>query len=254
MKQPLRFIVWMAVFFSFGMTCHAQKDVYNQIASMEYRQWKFTPEYYYYSWYMKKIDLGLFTIKTKVPGLGMHDNGPGGIGFPGDNYVNEPWRMMSPLRASTVAEALLESRNTESEKDYWNKIMTKDLMVIADRSTNLPMVGAKSVTADEREEISQSILDMLFEISELDNLKKYAQLLVEFRLQYDAINQEVDLIAGSNEDNSRRLRSLQDCNNRLRKLQDEVASAFKFIRTMEDPWMKEMSKVYPTSFRNKKNK
>ena len=56
MKQPLRFIVWMAVFFSFGMTCHAQKDVYNQIASMEYRQWKFTPEYYYYSWYMKKID------------------------------------------------------------------------------------------------------------------------------------------------------------------------------------------------------
>ena len=127
-------------------------------------------------------------------------------------------------------------------------------MVIADRSTNLPMVGAKSVTADEREEISQSILDMLFEISELDNLKKYAQLLVEFRLQYDAIHQEVDLIAGSNEDNSRRLRSLQDCNNRLRKLQDEVASTFKFIRTMEDPWMKEMSKVYPTSFRNKKNK
>ena len=116
------------------------------------------------------------------------------------------------------------------------------------------MVGAKSVTADEREEISQSILDMLFEISELDNLKKYAQLLAEFRLQYDAIHQEVDLIAGSNEDNSRRLRSLQDCNNRLRKLQNEVASTFKFIRTMEDPWMKEMSKVYPTSFRNKKNK
>ena len=161
---------------------------------------------------------------------------------------------MTPLRATAVAEALMESRNTESEKDFWNKIQIKDLVVYTDRSTNLPVVGAKSVTADEREAISQNILDMLFEISELDKDNKYQQLLDDYRMQYDAIHEEVDLIGSSHEDNAKRLRNLQECNNRLRKLEKKVAGAFNIIRNTEGPGVKQLSNVYPTSFRYKKNK
>ena len=250
MKHTIRFIALSAAFIGCHMTGYAQKDVYNQIASMEYKQWKFTPESYYYSWYKEKIDLGLFSIKIDVPGLGIHDRGPGGIGL-GDNYVNEPWRMMSPLRATTVAESLLEARNTESEKDYWNKILVKDLTVTLDRSTNLPIVGAATVTEDEREEVSQQILDILFDITESDKDNKYDELVAGLRLEYDAIHEEVNLISNSNEDNSRRLRSLQDCNNRLRKLKDKVAVISSYLEVTNDPWMQGLSGVYPTSFRHK---
>lgn len=250
MKQQIKISMLLIGLLLYQLPVLAQNDYYNQIASMEYRQWKFTPRSYYYSWDYKRV----FGIKIPIPGMGVHDRGPAGVGIGGDNYVNEPWRLMTPLRATAVAEALMESRNTESEKDFWNKIQIKDLVVYTDRSTNLPLVGAKSVTADERDEISQSILDMLFEISELDKDNNYRQLLDDYRMQYDAIHEEVDLIGSSHEDNSRRLRNLQECNNQLRKLQKKVAGAFNIIRHMEGSGLKQLSNVYPTSFRYNNDK
>ena len=234
----------------------SSSDIYNQIASMEYKQWSFTPKWYYYNKYWGTVvDMPwpIPDIKGWIPGLGVHDSQ--GYVVPtlpyvpfynliGDNYVNQKWRQMFPLRTAAAAESNLQAVQTESEKDFWNDIQIKDLAVFTDRSTNLPVIGARSVTSDERDELSQHILDRLFQIRELGGeADTYKELVEELRMEYDVIHEEVDLIGGSHEHNANRLRSLQGCNNRLRKLSRKVDSAYKLISNMEDPAMKHLSTV-----------
>lgn len=242
-----------------GIPAMAQsdEDYYNQVASMEYKQWKFTPKYYYYSWYRVSIKVLGVKISWDEPGLGIHDNGPMGIGG-GDGYVNQKWRQMLPLRGETVTASLLSSNNTDNEKGYWGDVFAKDLVTYFDRGISLagveikiPILNARSITKDETEEVSQRILDMLFKIEELDKGKKYEDLVNSFRLQYDAIHQEMDMTANVHEDNAKRLKGLQKSNDRLRKLHRKVGSAYKLVSFAEDSTMKAFEGFYPTSFRKK---
>ena len=239
---------------------HAQDesdgDIYNQVASMEYKQWSFSPDWYYYNRYWGTvIDMPwpIPNVRGWLPGLGVHDSQGWVVptlpyvpfyNFIGDNYVNEDWRQMYPLRVEAAGEAWLQAGQTEREKNFWNKIQVKDLAVYTDRSTDLPLIGANTVTKDEREDLSQNILDNLFKIRELGGeADKYKELVEDLRLEYNVIREEITLVNSSHEHNANRLRNLQDCNNRLRKLDKKVQATYKLINNMEDPAMKNLSAV-----------
>ena len=237
MKRILMFFL-VTCFFT-GKMCaqdESDEDIYNQIGSMEYKHWYFSPRGYYYSWDYKRV-LG---IKIPIPGLGIHDNGPAGIGIGGDHYVDERWRQMYPLRVTASSEALLQAGQTEDEKKFWKEINIKDLLVYADRSTDLPLVGARSVTSDDRDEFSQRILDDIHEIRELGG-KENERIADDLRMEYDIIHEEIGIVANAHEANANRLRTLQACNNRLRKLSKKSAAIYAAQRLKDEPWMKTLS-------------
>lgn len=191
-----------------GVAKH-DKDNYNQWASMEFKQWSFTPKSYYYSWYMK--DYGLF--KTKVPGVGVHDKGPAGIGIGGDNYVNEPWRLMTPLRKSAVVESSTESSQEREQKNKWNEIFKKDLLTIADREVD----AAYAITKDARDQAAASIAGSLTGLP-LEGSAAAA-------LEYARIKSNINTIHGAQIDNAKRLVVYQNENQALDNLQDAVSRA-----------------------------
>lgn len=126
----------------------ADRHNYNQWASMEFRQWYFTPQWYYYSWYTVYV-LG---VPIRLAGLGIHDNGPAGAGL-GDHYVDESWRQMTPLRLTSVAEQTLETEHNKEEKEEWNEVYQKDLLTIADRNLDI----GYSITEDRRSELIKDV-------------------------------------------------------------------------------------------------
>ena len=242
-------------------------DLYNQFSSMEYRKWGFTPKWYYYSWYRKSIRVLGVKISWDEPGLGVHDNGPAGIAG-GDGYVNERWRMMSPLRVTAATEAALQANNTDDEREFWKDINIKDAAVFLDRSTDLPLVGASAVTSVDRDEFSQQILDNIYAIRRLadedqqltsgshtnpswaqdgDILErpssKYDDIADELKLEYDVIREEISAVANSHEANANRLRLLQDCNNRLQKLSRKSSSIYATLYAADQPWMKNLTQM-----------
>ena len=229
-------------------------DIYNQIASMEYKQWSFSPDWYYYNRYWGTVvDMPwpIPDVRGWLPGLGVHDNQGYVVptlpyvpfyNFIGDNYVNEDWRQMYPLRVEAAAEAWLQAIQTEKEKNFWNKIQLKDLAVYTDRSTDMPLIGANAVTKDERDELGQNINDYLFKIRDLGGQSdKYKEVVEDLRLEYNVIREEATLVNSSHEHNANRLRNLQDCNNRLQKLNKKVISTYKLLSGAEDPFMKAFS-------------
>lgn len=243
MRTRIRFLAMVLLSVLYHGQSFAQNDYYNQLASMETgQQWKFSPRAYYYSWDYDYV-LG---VKIWIVGTGVHDNGPGGIGIGGDGYVDEKWRIMTPLRAITVTQSALQGRNTEKEKNYWKDVNLRDLLVFADRSTDIPLVGAKAVTKDERDEYSQQILDNMFNIRELG--AKYNDVAKNIRMQYDEIREEISIVGSAHEDNARRLRSLQECNNRLKELADQSMKLYQYLKIVEDPTMKALDNVVRSRF------
>ena len=167
------------------------KDKQNQLASMEYIQWKFTPESYYYSWYWQKI----IFFKIKLPGLGVHDNGFAGLNIPpGDDYVNEEWRKMTPIRAGTALETLGEVRKRTETDNQWTSLMQKDLIEIADNS--LDLTGSYSTARSRLNKCRQRL-------ASYRQLTSYQQSQAEDELLF--INQSIEDIYTSGMGSSRKM-------------------------------------------------
>lgn len=194
---------------AFGMQhMYAQhdKDNYNQWASMEYKQWKFTPESYYYSWYKKKIDLGLFSIKIDVPGLGVHDNGPGGIGIGGDGYVDQRWRQMQGLRSAATVTHIMESSYSKKEDEHWNTVYKEDLATYADRSLEV----SYSITGDTRNRLKKQITENLDAMDD--------ETAENFRKEYNRILANINDIHNAHMDNAKKIVAYENENRSLEKL------------------------------------
>ena len=216
-------------------------DLYKQIASMEYKSWGFSPKWYYYSWYRESIKVLGVTISWDEPGLGVHDDGPAGIGG-GDSYVDQKWRQMYPLRLTAAGESVTQARYTDNEREFWEDINIKDAAVYLDRSTSIPLIGASAVTSDDRDEYGQQILDNIFKIRDLGG-EQNEDIADWLRTEYDTIMEEVNLLKNVHEANSNRLRSLQSCNNRLKKLSRKSNSIYAGRAIMEEPWVKNLEQV-----------
>ena len=227
-------------------------DVYNQIASMEYKQWSFTPKWYYYNKYWGTVinmPWPLPDVKGWIAGIGMHDK-QGWVtptlpyvpyyNFIGDNYVNEKWRQMYPHRLTASAEAEVQAGHTDDEREFWNDINITDVALYTDRSTDLPGVGAQAVPADDRAEYNQRILDHIYNIRRLGG-QQNTRIADELRMEYDVIREEISIVGSAHERNANRLRTLQSCNNRLRRLAEKAEDAYAVLRLAEEPWLKRIS-------------
>lgn len=122
-------ILFVALLSCFYFSASAQwmvrdKNMNNQLKSIEFMQWKFTPDWYYYSWYYKRV-LG---IKIKLPGLGLHDKGAGGTGIGGDNYVNKynnNIKQYTPAIASVVYQRTEAEKQEADTKEVYNQELAK---------------------------------------------------------------------------------------------------------------------------------
>lgn len=197
-----------------GMAQH-DKDNYNQWASMEFKQWDFTPKNYYYSWYMKKI---LF-FKTKVPGLGIHDKGPAGSRIGGDNYVNQRWRQMTGLRAEAAASHILEKNNAGKENDHWNDVYKQDLLTIADRNIE----AAYTMTKGEREKLQDDVMQ------NIRILERNGEDVSPYMLEYNRISGNVENIHKANMDNAKKLVAYERENESLEQLAAQTNAMAKII-------------------------
>lgn len=180
------------------------EDHLNQISSMEYKQWKFTPKDQYYSWYM--VDFGLF--KTKMPGEGLHDHGLGGVGIWGDNYVNEDWRMGVKLRTSTQALEKEELEQHKEAQQRWKEMMEHDLLVQADRLTDVSW----SMFKDEFETEANRITILQDSIQALSGRKggdTFGDISRAIRIEMNLIEKNVQEIRDAKIDNARRVKGYQ---------------------------------------------
>lgn len=111
--------------------------VYKQLRSMETGPWEFAPEGYYYSWYTKTIPMPLFVpdIKMKVPGMGIHDRGFAGMGFPGDRYVRK-YKPSGQVRAKMFALAEITRKQYEAIAEKYKEIGERETLDATDRQVN----------------------------------------------------------------------------------------------------------------------
>ena len=173
----------MAVMLGVALMLKAVGANQDQWASMEFMQWKFSPEGYYYSWVHKKF-LG---VTFKLPGAGIHDRGTAGtrLPLPGDNYVNERWRQMSGLRIEAVSMAKMEEEQKNQIKDKWEGIMKRDAFEFADKAVDT----GKLIEDDKRGKLCSQITKMAEELPTGESLN--------IMDEYERIRQNIKIIHGA---------------------------------------------------------
>lgn len=232
MKRGL--IAWMAVLMTaVSVPAWGQKDksVYNQWASMEYKQWNFESDSYYYSRVWRRIinmPWPIPDIYGWKPGEGFHDRGiwipatdiyipyllnPYAIAaahwdaaYQPDNYVNEEWRQYIGLRTPASASSVLYKNESNRELDYWQNIQKIDIATLGDRTGVLSgLTSAASVTESERQD---AIDDILKSLEKIEN-QKIRQYIVD---EYYALEEKVITIETAHMDNAKKLISLTEIN------------------------------------------
>lgn len=131
----------LLVLVSFDMV--AQVPIYDeakhyQFRSMETGPWEFTPKSWYYSWWYKDVEIfwGLVKWKkVKLPGLGIHDNGPAGLGG-ADHYVTR-YSPNQTRRVLMLAQAKMVKKQTEKVADKIKEVQKREALSIADRSVDM---------------------------------------------------------------------------------------------------------------------
>lgn len=137
MKKFVLIIIAMVAFSSHSF---AQLPVYDkakhyQLRSMETGPWKFWPEGWYYSWWYKDMHFLWWDWKQKLPGLGIHDNGPAGIGG-GDKYVTR-YSPNKTRRAIMLVQAKMSKKRYEAITASIKEIHNREMLDVADRSVDI---------------------------------------------------------------------------------------------------------------------
>ena len=252
-----------AVLAGFAMLCmatsvvHAQHDPHkaNQFASMEMKQWEFTEDSYYYSRVWRRLINMPWPIPDVYgwkPGLGYHDRGewiPATglyIGvilnpyaaeaghwdavFSPDGYVNEKWRMYSPMRASAAGESVLYKNESNNEEDYWGKIRKLDVVTMADRLGVLEgLTGASTVTGTVRQESMDVVNENIDSIAD----EKVREAIMN---EYYALQEQHSVINGAYMDNARKLEAMEANNQAYKELAKQVKAELyrQYIRKKLD--------------------
>lgn len=235
----------MAVIMLCATTVNAQRHdegVYNQVASMEFKQWSFKPKNYYYSKVRKSKRVLGIKITWDEPGYGWHDKGEwvpltnlyipvianpyaaaGGnfeAAFTPDNYVNEKWRQNINHRTAANVEAALYKDYSNTERKRWEDMETEDLITLSDRQGTLDfLTGAKKVTASERDDAIEQI-NINFEAIR-DEKQREA-----IREEYETLEEMVSTIDDAHMDNSKKMIALEKINNDYKRLA-EYAKSYK---------------------------
>jgi hypothetical protein len=216
MKKYVLFLIFIVV--SISSYSQYDKAKHYQWRSMEDGPWEFDPKDYYYSWYMKKI---LF-IKTKVPGLGVHDNGPAGVGIGGDGYVNK-YAPVTNNRLAATASALVEAGSYKKEYDNINSWNNRELQYSADRTVDLALPVLKSKFTNSQERFLKNITAYTSLCSNDKELKYGNHLLNE----YNRILDNKTIIEKAYIENSKRQESYLEMTTQLDNLNSSVVALIK---------------------------
>lgn len=138
MKSVAILVLMLACLSSHAQMLVRDKNKTNQLKSQEYMQWKFTPEWYYYSWYYKRI----WGVRVRMPGLGVHDRGPGGIGG-GDRYVRSDKRNILQ-EAPTIAFTNITKNNAEEQHKNTDIVYKQELAKFVDKTIDYQYTLSKS--------------------------------------------------------------------------------------------------------------
>ena len=136
-----------------SFSANAQIPVYDkskhyQLRSMETGPWAFSPPGWYYSWWSKDVKIlwGLINFgSVRLPGLGIHDNGPAGIGG-GDKYVTR-FGPNAQQRATMLLTAKQTRKKYEDITAKIEEVHKRELANIADRSFDIVYGEIKPVFA-----------------------------------------------------------------------------------------------------------
>ena len=236
-----RILAWVALMLVATGSVRAQ--LYDQWASMEFKQWEFSPDSYYYSRVWRKIlDLPwpIPDIYGWVPGSGFHDRGiwipatglydpiifnPYALAaghwdavYSPDGYVNQEWRQQLGLRTPAAAESVLYKLESNKEEDYWSKIRNLDVATVADRSGVLSgLTGASTVTAAERQEA----MDVVNEAYDLIKDEGSRERMMG---EYHALQEKVSVIDNAHMDNARKVVALQEINLEYKEMKKRVVN------------------------------
>lgn len=135
-------LLFFSLSFTSLLTVSAQMPVYDkskhyQLRSMEVGPWEFHPPGWYYSWWTKDGKfLWIWDVKWRLPGLGLHDNGPAGIGIGGDNYVSH-YKPNTVQRGIMLVQAKQVRQKYEEVTAKISEIHKRELANIADRTVDI---------------------------------------------------------------------------------------------------------------------
>lgn len=118
----------------------AQVPIYDeakhyQLRSMETGPWEFSPRSWYYSWWSKDMKVLWWKWSQKLPGLGIHDNGPAGLGG-ADHYVSR-YSPNQTRRVLMLAQAKMVKKQTQKVEDRIKEVQKRETVSIADRSLDV---------------------------------------------------------------------------------------------------------------------
>lgn len=195
------------------------EDNYNQWASMEFKQWDFSPKSYYYSWVKKKV----LWWYIDVPGTGIHDRGVAGTHIPkGDNYVNQDWRQMSRLRAISVASTSKQTNNDANVNEQWKTLNQIDVLTYADKNID----AAYAITQGEREKLTNSIMTSMILLFSMDE-EKTANFVKEF----NRIISNIKTINKAHMENAKKVIAYSQENKSLKELDNSLNMVNLLIKT-----------------------
>jgi hypothetical protein len=181
----------------------------NQLKSMEFMQWKFTPEEYYYSWYKQKV----LWWTVKLPGLGIHDKGIGGIGG-GDNYVNKYGNNIKQYTPA-IASVVLQRQEAKKQEEETKIVYNQELAKFADREVDY----AYTLTASRRNELKNEFIQLLMKYASDNSFsnerEKNCKTLV---FEYDRILANVKIINESHMSNATKREAYLECEQELVEL------------------------------------
>lgn len=203
------FPVWL-----FAQGSYYDESKHYQFRSMENGPWKFKPEFYYYSWIKKKV----LWFEVKLPGLGIHDNGPAGIGG-GDKYVSR-YSPNLPLRTATIGIAELEDPEYRKQSESYDSIKNMEALLVADRQLD----AVHSIVGDKLNTLKDFFIENMTIYTANNGDADKALALWN---QYYAVEEAVNLIKNAYLDNSKRLKAYQE---ELGKMEGLVAGSASLIK------------------------
>lgn len=203
------FPVWM-----FAQGSYYDESKHYQFRSMENGPWQFKPDFYYYSWIKKKI----WFVEIKLPGLGIHDRGPAGIGG-GDKYVSR-YSPNLPLRTATIGIAELEEPEYRKQSESYDSVKNMEALLVADRQLD----AVYGTVGDKLNTLKGAFVDNLVTYTANDGDADKALVLWN---QYYAVIESVNLIKDAYLDNSKRLKAYQE---EVEKMEELVAGSASLIK------------------------
>ncbi len=213
--------------FSFSQRRVEDENKLNQLRSIEFMQWKFSPDWYYYSWVKRKV----FGVKVKIPGMGIHDRGPGGVGG-GDNYVrkyNRNITQTSPL----ILETIYDKKKNIVEGNMIDTIYKQETAKFLDRTIDKTYFKFKKIFSNVKNKINyecalylKNSRNGLSSQSQFDVLKN----VMKIKQNTERISSNIKIVHKSHISSSKKMKAYQNYEKQLK----ETLAVIKSLNSIEN--------------------